>query len=259
MESCDRYLELLSQSLDGPLSELEQNALQAHLEICPDCRLLAQQLAQIHGELSTWEDHPVPEGFTPGVMDQIRALNDTPKNIVPLWKRPQFKALGSVAACAVLCLGLWGSGILSGSTAMDGSVEMAAAAKGVSAASTECATAVPAAVADQVSPAETFEQLYCEDTADYVVSRSQSESTIPDEEELLQLAERLTGVQPGCLMVVTDIPGTMKAQGELFCDEGFSFFLFDTLPSQSEQQELLDKAIQQSGPISLPLVVLVTG
>lgn len=251
MESCDRYLELLSQSLDGPLSELEQRALQAHLEVCPDCRLLAQQLSQIHGELSTWEDHPVPEGFTQGVMDQIRALNDTPKNIVPLWKRPQFKALGSIAACAVLCLGLWGSGLLSGSTAMDGTAEMAVTAKGTPTA--------PAAAADVHAVAAEAPAQYSSELADCAtVPRVQSEGAIPGEDELLQLAAQATGTQPGCLLVVGKMPEELEQLGQWYYCEGLAFFLFDTLPSQSEQQILIDISDRQIGQDKQPLVLLIT-
>ena len=105
MERCDRFLDLISMSLDGPLSPEEQTALDAHLAQCQACRLLVQQLSQVHQDLQSWQEQEVPEGFAQGVMDRLRAMEQE-KKVIPMWKRPQFRALTSVAACALLCVGL---------------------------------------------------------------------------------------------------------------------------------------------------------
>ena len=41
----DRCLELLSARLDGPLTGGEERELEDHLRTCPQCRALAEQLA----------------------------------------------------------------------------------------------------------------------------------------------------------------------------------------------------------------------
>ena len=103
--SCDKYLELLSARLDGALTELEERELEAHLESCPACRAAGAQLAALQTAFAELEDLPAPEGFTREVMDRVRAADKA----VPLFRRPLFKALAGLAACAVLAAGLYGA------------------------------------------------------------------------------------------------------------------------------------------------------
>ena len=104
---CDRYMELLSARLDGALTEEEERKLEEHLAACPDCRAAGAQLAALQSAFAEWEDIPAPEGFTQGVMDRIRA--EEPKKVIPLFKRPQFRALAGLAACLVVAVGLYGA------------------------------------------------------------------------------------------------------------------------------------------------------
>lgn len=103
--NCDKYVELLSARLDGALSEPEERELEAHLASCPACRAASAQLAALRPAFSELEDLPAPEGLTQDVMDRIRAEN----KIVPLFRRPWFKAMAGLAACAALAVGLYGS------------------------------------------------------------------------------------------------------------------------------------------------------
>ena len=105
--ACDKYLELLALRLDGPLSVEEERALEFHLNACPDCRAAGAQLAALQGAFPELEEIEVPEGFTQGVMDRIRA-EEKPK-VIPLFKRPQVRALAGLAACLVLVVGLYGA------------------------------------------------------------------------------------------------------------------------------------------------------
>ncbi len=107
MEDCACYEALLSQSLDGPLSPGEQSALDAHLAQCPKCRELAGQLAQLREGFSAWADEEPPAELLAGVMERVRG-EQRPK-VVPLWRRPQVRALAGLAACAAVCIGLWGA------------------------------------------------------------------------------------------------------------------------------------------------------
>ena len=102
---CDRYLELLSARLDGVLTDDETRELEEHLAACPDCRAAGAQLAALRGAFPELEEVPAPEGFTRGVMDRIRAA-ETPK-VIPLFKRPQVRALAGLAACFVLIVGIY--------------------------------------------------------------------------------------------------------------------------------------------------------
>lgn len=101
--ACDQFLELLSARLDGALTEEEERELEEHLAACPDCRAVGAQLSALQGAFPELEEVPAPEGFTQGVMDRIRAE----KKVIPLFKRPQFRALAGLAACLVLVAGLY--------------------------------------------------------------------------------------------------------------------------------------------------------
>ena len=108
---CDRCLEQLSARLDGELSAGETAELEAHLAQCPSCRALAQQLEQLRDGFSHLEEAEAPAGLARRVMDRIRKENSAGR-VIPLFRRPQFKALAGLAACAVLCVGLYGAGRL---------------------------------------------------------------------------------------------------------------------------------------------------
>ena len=104
--ACDRYLELFSARLDGALTEAEERELEGHLAACPDCRAVGAQLSALQEAFPEPEEAgTAPEGFARGVMDRIRA-SEAPK-IIPLFKRPQVRALAGLAACLVL--GLYGA------------------------------------------------------------------------------------------------------------------------------------------------------
>lgn len=105
--ACDKYLELLALRLDGPLSVEEERALELHLNACPDCRAAGAQLAALQGAFPELEEVSAPEGFARGVMDRIQ--EETSPKVIPLFKRPQVRALAGLAACLVLAVGLYGA------------------------------------------------------------------------------------------------------------------------------------------------------
>ena len=105
--ACDKYLELLALRLDGPLSVEEERALELHLNACPDCRAAGAQLAALQGTFPELEEVSAPEGFARGVMDRIQ--EETSPKVIPLFKRPQVRALAGLAACLVLAVGLYGA------------------------------------------------------------------------------------------------------------------------------------------------------
>lgn len=101
--NCEQMTMLLSAYLDGELSVQEEKQMQEHLEQCADCRALLEQLQTLHTSFSDLEEIPAPEGFVDGVMSRIQA--ESKPKVVPLFKRPQFRAVMGMAACAVLCIG----------------------------------------------------------------------------------------------------------------------------------------------------------
>jgi anti-sigma factor RsiW len=104
--SCEEALEQMSQALDSPLTEAEQGALEAHLAGCPACRADWAALRELHQAMGELEETPAPEGFADRVMEQIRE-EARPAKVVPLLRRPQWKAAAGLAACAVICVGLY--------------------------------------------------------------------------------------------------------------------------------------------------------
>lgn len=109
MDSCERCTQLLSARLDGELTARETRELEAHLASCPECRALAEELEAIHAAFPRLEEIPAPEGFAQGVMERIR--EEAGPKVIPLFRRPQFRALAGLAACAALCLGLYRAGM----------------------------------------------------------------------------------------------------------------------------------------------------
>ena len=116
--NCEQMTLLMSAWLDGELSEREEQQMKEHLEQCPACRELMEQLQALHTSFSDLEEIPAPEGFADSVMERI-AKESKPK-VVPLFKCPQIRALTAMAACVALFVGF-------GSMKMGSSKETAAA------------------------------------------------------------------------------------------------------------------------------------
>ena len=102
--NCEQMNDLLWAFLDGELTAQEEEQMHAHLEQCADCRALLEQLQTLRTSFSDLEEIPAPEGFADGVMKRIK-VESKPK-VIPLFKRPQVRALTAMAACAVLFVGL---------------------------------------------------------------------------------------------------------------------------------------------------------
>ena len=105
--TCDRYFELLSARLDRELTREEAEEVELHRAGCGRCRILGSQLEELRETFASLEDVEAPEGFAQGVMERIRG-EEKPK-VIPLFKRPQVRALAGLAACLVLVAGLYGA------------------------------------------------------------------------------------------------------------------------------------------------------
>lgn len=192
MEHCQRFIGLISQSLDQALSSQDQQALDQHLAECLQCRELAWQLKQLQQELDRWPEQEVPEGFAEGVMQRVRAAAPAQKTI-PLWKRPQVRALGSLAACALLCVGLVRFGLgrpdKSAVLSRSASVPTVIAADGESAAAPQAleesldSSGYPASVSGQTlpTPAAPEDEAILQKESDLSALSSGSEAIFPSD------------------------------------------------------------------------------
>jgi hypothetical protein len=105
--SCERAWELLSQQLDEPLSPQEKQELEEHLAACPSCRKDKEELEQLDQALRHLGEIQAPADFTQRVMGQIQQETQQKPKVIPLWRRPQVRALAGLAACALLCIGIY--------------------------------------------------------------------------------------------------------------------------------------------------------
>ena len=112
--TCEQYTMLLSQRMDGELTLAQAKELEAHLAVCPLCRALAEELSALTASLRDLDEMEAPEGFVDNVMACVRAEQPARPKVVPLFRRPQFRAVAGLAACAVLCVGLYSAGLVPG-------------------------------------------------------------------------------------------------------------------------------------------------
>ena len=96
--SCEPYLDLISARLDEPLTPEQAEQLNTHLRACPACRSIARDLETIHSTLADCEV-PAPAELAEGVMGRIRHRSR--------YRRRSLRQLGALAACLVLCVGVY--------------------------------------------------------------------------------------------------------------------------------------------------------
>lgn len=96
MSSCEKYMEMASEYLDGELSPDERAELLTHLEKCSECRAFYEAIRGISENMDITE---APEGFAKGVMD---ALGERPSGKGRCKKRKIFARVTALAACLAL-------------------------------------------------------------------------------------------------------------------------------------------------------------
>ena len=225
MADCAFYLELMSQGLDGQLSPEGEGSLKRHLEECDQCRLIHRQLCEVHEELADWEAVEVPDGFAQQVMERVKGLDARPAA-----KRAPFRVIhtfGTVAACALLCVGLWSA--------------QTAPAPDTNTPQTRQATPISeyAIQPASVNPAE--EQLAPE--------------TAPTAPGLVEEITALTGCRPGLLLVVNDAPADLN--GTWYAAEGFSVLMVHGDQTQKVFDNLAPHAALATRLGDGPLAVVV--
>lgn len=102
MDHCEEILELLSARLDGPLTAEEERFLESHLDGCPPCRALADDLAALHAVMPDLEEAP-PPGMKEAVMARIKAEVGEPIPF-PVKRAPvrRWQTWGAAAAVVLL-------------------------------------------------------------------------------------------------------------------------------------------------------------
>lgn len=98
MKCCEEYAALLDAWIDGECSAEEAARVREHLKTCAGCRDYVQAALAMRDAFPDWEETPVPEAFSSGVMSAIRS------GTVPRKKRkaPWGRVLVSLAACCAI-------------------------------------------------------------------------------------------------------------------------------------------------------------
>ena len=107
MANCEDYLELISAKLDGELTAEEEARLAAHLEQCPQCRALLEELGGLSDALRTLPEAEPPVGLTEQVMSLLQdegASVPSSSGVSRGTRRPSGKAIQAVAAMAAVAV-----------------------------------------------------------------------------------------------------------------------------------------------------------
>jgi len=98
--NCELYLDLISARLDGELTAQEEAELTAHLQECPVCRAIADEMKGMHSALAGLGEVDVPPELSRSVMASIKAERTRSR-------RRFVRQLTGLAACLVLCVTAW--------------------------------------------------------------------------------------------------------------------------------------------------------
>lgn len=98
--NCEKYLDLISARLDGQLTAHEEAELTAHLKECPACRAISNDLQTLHSALAQPGEVDAPPALSQSVMKKIKAERAAAR-------RRFVRRLSGLAACLILCLGVW--------------------------------------------------------------------------------------------------------------------------------------------------------
>lgn len=106
---CETFENYLDGYLDGSLSELEQQAMQEHMQNCPGCRKRYEEQRLLLEELRHLDDGVrAPEGLVAGTMERIRRERQPRRRTRPYW------ISGGIAAalCLTLAMGTFLGGAM---------------------------------------------------------------------------------------------------------------------------------------------------
>lgn len=92
-----RWIDQLSDYLDGELAAADRSALEAHLESCEECRETLAGLRRVVARARALEDQPPGQDLWPGIADRIGARASRPPRRFS-FSLPQLAAAGIVLA-----------------------------------------------------------------------------------------------------------------------------------------------------------------
>ena len=174
MESCEKYIGLISELIDGEISNADRSELEIHLEFCPECKKAAEALKAISANFPKEEE--VPENFTAGTMAKIKAEASKPVGIKKFISG-YGKYTGLAAALVVILLGVQ---VFNGGGSKDTAAPMAPMAMMAdSAVKTEAATG-GTAVNDAAAESEAVGGDVYYDTADRSGFDAPAEADVPE-------------------------------------------------------------------------------
>ncbi len=108
MPDCGHYQALISAKLDGELSPEEEAELQAHLESCPDCRLVYDAFLELSHAVAGLGEEPEPADLTEKIMARVR--EEAGESAKPAAAQPRrhwrWRSVLPLAACLILLIGI---------------------------------------------------------------------------------------------------------------------------------------------------------
>lgn len=112
---CQRARELFTEQIDGLLTGGDKGGLEGHLASCASCAGLFGGLIEARDAARAARRFTAPEGFAFSVMEEIRPLDDDTGLLSWLWSMPPYLKLAqAAAAAAVVLMGVYSAGFLSG-------------------------------------------------------------------------------------------------------------------------------------------------
>lgn len=103
MRSCEEIEILINLYLDDMLTSEEQQALKAHLEVCPNCRAKMEELCTVKNVLAQMEE-PAPAELHDRILTYVEEQTKNDRKVIPFGRKRWYRALAGVAACAVIAV-----------------------------------------------------------------------------------------------------------------------------------------------------------
>lgn len=180
MNSCEEYQELISQAIDGEISEFDLARLRAHLAQCEECSMVYDAFLAVSAETDYLAEPP--ETLAVDVMDTIRTESAPKKGK----KRRVWASVAAIAACLVLVT----VAVSGGRNAASSSTEAAASAADYSAVAQEAEDFAPesAEAAEDTESDGTAEFSKPESDATGAVSMSDSADFVAEEDMIAEEA-----------------------------------------------------------------------
>jgi|GEM_PF-4870066 hypothetical protein len=110
MEACERYQELLPAYLDGEVTAEQKAILEAHLQKCPECRVVANRLKALTNALRSLPRITTSSEFDVALRTRIRLEErhmSRPKVVLPSFARVPAWGVVATAAAILLFVFLW--------------------------------------------------------------------------------------------------------------------------------------------------------